>query len=163
MRTTGRILSYAVNRKYIPVRVEISGTECVEEIRKYKAKTKTVSLDGFRICALIESLTIGRNLSFLLHAPRKGFIGRRLFLLVGKESLNVAVCPDFEDKVLSFLGTVAATRNVPASELLYELSSFRKGDTGVPGKKSVFDLSSRGRVIMHKLAGILKEGPCLRP
>jgi hypothetical protein len=164
MRATGRTVSYAVNRKCISARVEIFGTECVGDLRKYKARTRTASLDGFRICAPIESLTIGRNVSFLLRAPRKGFIGSWFFLLAGKESLSVAVCPDFEDKLFSFLCTVAAKRNVLASELLYELSSFTKGDAGVPGKKSVFDLSeSRGRVIVGKRACILKEGPCSRP
>ena len=48
MRTTGRVASFTVNKKHISVRVEIPTTEGVEELRKYKGKTKTVSLDSGR-------------------------------------------------------------------------------------------------------------------
>ncbi len=117
-----------------------------------------MSLDGFRIYAPIDSLAIGKNLSFLLHGQRKGFIAHRLFLLMEKETRSVAVSTDFEDKLLYFLDA-AARRSVKASELLYELSCFKKdGDRVVPGKRSVFDLSeSQGRVIMDKLSGLLQE------
>ena len=159
MRTTGRVASFTVNKKHISVRVEIPTTEGVEELRKYKGKTKTVSLEGFNIHAAIDSLAPGRNLSFLLHAPKKSFIASKLFLLMERQTVDIVVSTDFEDKLLYFLDTVAAKRAVNAADLLYELSSFkREGDRIVPGKRSVFDLSeSQGRVIMDKLSGLLQE------
>ena len=127
MRTTGWVASFTVNKKHISVRVEIPTTEEVEELRKYKGKTKTVSLDGFKIHAAIDSLALGKNLSFLLHAPKKSFIARKPFLLMEKETMDIVVSTDFEDKLLYFLDTVAVKRKVNASELLYELSSFNEG------------------------------------
>ena len=159
MRTAGRVASFTVNKERISVRVEIPTTEGVEELRKYKGKTKTVSLDGFKIHAAIDSLALGKNLSFLLHAPKKSFIAHKLFLLMERQTVNIVVSTDFEDKLLYFLDTVAERRKVNVSELLYKLSSFRgEGDRIVPGKRSVFDLSdSQGRVIMEKLSGLLQE------
>ena len=46
-------------------------TEGVEELRKYKGKTKTVSLDGFKFHAAIDSLALGKNQGLLLHAPKR--------------------------------------------------------------------------------------------
>ena len=121
MRTTGRVASFTVNKKHISVRVEIPTTEGVEELRKYKGKTKTVSLEGFKIHAAIDSLALGKNLSFLLHAPKRSFVARKLFLLMEKETMDIVVSTDFEDKLLYFLDTVAAKRTVNAADLLYEL------------------------------------------
>ncbi len=158
MKGSGRIAGYAVNRKTISVRIEMSGAMAhLDELEQYKGKTKTIRLDAFHLVGKIESITISRNVGFLMHAARLDFINRRLFRLMEKEPLTIEVSTPQQDKLLYFLETAAKKRNRKAGDLLFELSSFKKKDGDgpektIPGKRSVFDLSeAQSNVVFDKI------------
>ena len=158
MRTAGKIVGYSVNRKHISIKIETAGTTTViDELEQYKGRTKTIRLDTFQTVGTIESITISKNVVFLVHAARLDFIGRRLFGLMEKDPLNIEVSTTEQDKLLYFLDTVARKRNQRAGDLLFELSCFRKKDGNrertIPGKKSVFELSEpRLKVVFDKIS-----------
>ena len=157
MKGTGKIAGYTVNRKTISVQIELSGAMAVDELERYKGKTKTMRLDTFQVVGKIESITIRRNVGFLVHTARLDFINRRLFRLAEKEPLAVEVSTTQQDKLLYFLDTIARKRSHKPEELLFELSSFKKkGGDGpeklIPGKRSVFDLSeAQSNVVFDKI------------
>ncbi len=159
MKGTGRIVGYAVNRKTISVRIELSGTvPIIDELERCKGKQKTVRLDTFQCVGKIESITISRNVGFLMHVARLDFINRRLFRLMEKESLGIEVSTAVQDKLLYFLDTIAKKRNRKAEDLLFELTSFTKRDgngpaQAIPGKRSIFDLSvAQSNVVFDKIS-----------
>ena len=159
MKGTGRIVGYAVNRKTISVRIELSGAMALlDELEQYKGKTKTIRLDAFQLVGKIESITISRNVGFLMHTARLDFINRRLFRLMEKESLAIEVSTTQQDKLLYFLDTVARKRSRKPEDLLFELTSFKKRDGNgpdktIPGKRSVFDLSeAQSNVVFDKIS-----------
>jgi hypothetical protein len=158
VKGSGRIVGYAVNRKTISVRIELSGAMAVlDELEQYKGKTKTIRLDAFQLIGKIESITISRTVGFLMHAARLDFINRRLFRLMEKEPLVIEVSTAQQDKLLYFLETAAKKRNKKATDLLFELSSFKKRDGNgpeqtIPGKRSVLDLSeAQSSVVFDKI------------
>ena len=62
MKGSGRIVGYAVNRKTISVKIEMSGAApIIDELDRYKGKMKTIRLDAFQLVGKIESITISRN------------------------------------------------------------------------------------------------------
>jgi hypothetical protein len=159
VKGSGRIVGYAVNRKTISVRIELSGAMAfLDELERYKGKTKTIRLDVFHVVGKIESITISKNVGFLMHLPRLDFINRRLFRLMEKEPLIIEVSTPEQDKLFYFLETVAKKRNRKAGDLLFELSSFKKRDgkgpeQTIPGKTSVFDLSeAQSNVVFDKIS-----------
>ena len=159
MKGSGRIISYAVNRKTISLRIEMSGrAPIIDELELYKGKQKTIRLDAFQVVGKIESITISRNVGFLVHTARLDFIHHRLFRLMEKESLAIEVSTTHQDKLLYFLATIARKRNRKAEDLLFELSSFSKRDENgpertIPGKRSVFDLSeAQSNVVFDKIS-----------
>ena len=159
MKGTGRIVGYAVNRKTISVKIEMAGSATfIDELERYKGKQKTVRLDTFQLVGKIESITISRNVGFLMHVARLDFIHRRLFRLMEKEPLAVEVSTPQQDKLIYFLETAAKKRNRKAGDLLFELSSFKKRDVNGPeqtisGKRSVFDLSeAQSNVVFDKIS-----------
>ena len=159
MKGSGRIAGYAVNRKTISVKIEMSGaTTMIDELERYKGKQKTVRLDDFQLVGKIESITISRTVGFLMHAARLDFINRRLFRLMEKEPLAIEVSTTLQDKLLYFLDTAAKKRNKKAADFLFELSSFKKRDGNGPeqtiaGKSSVFDLSeAQSNVVFDKIS-----------
>jgi len=110
MKGSGRIISYAVNRKTISLRIEMSGTApIIDELELYKGKQKTIRLDAFQVVGKIESITISRNVGFLVHTARLDFIHHRLFRLMEKESLAIEVSTTHQDKLLYFLATIASS------------------------------------------------------
>ncbi len=158
MKGSGRIVGYTVNRKTISVKIEMSGSApIIDELERYKGKQKTIRLDTFQLVGKIESITINRNVGFLMHAARLDFINRRLFRLMEKEPLTIEVSTPEQDKLLYFLETAAKKRNRKAGDLLFELSSFKKRDgkgleQTIPGKNSVFDLSeAQSNVVFDKI------------
>ena len=171
MKERGRIVSYAVNQKNISLRIEMAGQPAIlEELERYKGKTKTLRLDGFFLVGSIASITLGKNLAVLVHAARFDSISRRLFSLIEKEPLTIEVSTAEQDKLLYFLDRVAKRRNLKPEDLLFELSSFaRKAGTGektIPGKRSVFDLSeARLQVVLDKLSHLMtqQEPVCSTP
>jgi hypothetical protein len=159
LKGSGRIVGYAVNRKTISVRIELSGAMALlDELEQYKGKTKTIRLDAFQLVGKIESITISRNVGFLMHTARLDFINRRLFRLLERESLLVEVSTAHQDKLLYFLDTTARKRNRKPEDLLFELTSFKKSDGDgpeqtIPGKRSVFDLSeAQSNVVFDKMS-----------
>ncbi len=133
VKGSGRIVGYAVNRKTISVKIEMSGaTPIIDELERYKGKQKTIRLDTFQLVGKIESITISRNVGFLMHAARLDFINRRLFRLMEKEPLTIEVSTTQQDKLLYFLETIARKRNRKPEDLLFELSSFKKRDGNGP-------------------------------
>ena len=158
MKGNGRITGYTVNKKTISVQVELSGaTAVVDELERCKGKMKTIRLDAFQVVGRIESITIRRNVGFLIHAARFDFINRRLFHLMEKEPLTVQVSTPQQDKLLYLLDTIAKKRSQKPDDLLFELSSFKKKDGDgpektIPGKRSVFDLSeAQSSVVFDKI------------
>jgi len=158
VKGSGRIVGYAVNRKTISVKIEMSGSApIVDELERCKVKQKTIRLDAFQLVGKIESITISKNVGFLMHLARLDFINRRLFRLMEKESLVVEVSTTQQDKLLYFLDTVARKRGRKAEDLLFELTSFAKKDGNglgkrIPGKRSVFDLSeAQSNVVFDKI------------
>jgi len=129
----------------------------IDELERYKGKQKTIRLDTFQLVGRIESITISRNVGFLMHAARLDFIDRRLFRLMEKELLAIEVSTAQQDKLLYFLEAAAKKRNRKAADLLFELSSFKKRDgkgpeQTIPGKNSVFDLSeAQSNVVFDKI------------
>jgi len=92
VKGTGRIVGYAVNRKAISVKIEMAGSATIiDELERYKGKPKTVRLDTFQLVGKIESITISRNVGFLMHVARLDFINRRLFRLMEKDPLTIEV------------------------------------------------------------------------
>ncbi len=159
MKGSGRIVGYAVNRKTISVRIEISPTPSViDELEQYKGRQKTIRLDTFQVVGRIESITINKNVGFLVHTAKLEFIHRRLFRLMEKESLAVEMSTTQQDKLLYFLDTVARKQSRTAEDLLFDLSSFTKRDGNgrqktIPGKRSVFDLSeTQSNVVFNKIS-----------
>ncbi len=159
MKGSGRIVGYAVNRKTISVKIQMSGSApIIDELERYKGKQKTIRLDAFQLVGKIESITISRNVGFLMHVARLDFIHRWLFHLMEKEPLAVEVSTPQQDKLLYFLETAAKKRNKKAADLLFELSSFKKRDGNgpeqtIPGKYSVFDLSeAQSNVVFDKIS-----------
>jgi hypothetical protein len=159
VKGSGRIVGYAVNRKTMSFRIEMSGTApIIDELERYRGKQKTIRLDTFQLVGKIESITISRNVGFLVHTARLDFIHRRLFRLMEKESLAIEVSTTLQDKLLYFLDAIARKRNQKAEDLLFELSSFRKRDGNgperiIPGKRSVFDLSeAQSNVVFDKIS-----------
>jgi hypothetical protein len=159
VKGSGRIVGYAVNRRSISVKIEMMGSApIIDELERCKGKQKTVRLDAFQLVGKIESITISRNVGFLMHAARLDFINRRLFCLMEKEPLTIEVSTAQQDKLLYFLATAAEKRNKKVADLLFELSSFKKrGGNGpeqvVPGKRSVFDLSeAQSNVVFDKIS-----------
>jgi hypothetical protein len=159
VKGSGRIVGYAVNRKTISVKIEMTGsTTIVDELERYKGRQKTIRLDAFQFVGKIESITISRNVGFLVHAARVDFIHRRLFRLMEKEPLTIEVSTPQQDKLLYFLETAAKKRNKKAGDLLFELSSFKKKDgngpeQAIPGKRSVLDLSeAQSNVVFDKIS-----------
>jgi len=158
MKGNGRINGYAVNKKTISVQVELSGaTAVVDELERCKGKMKTIRLDAFQVVGRIESITIRRNVGFLIHAARFDFINRRLFHFMEKEPLTVQVSTPQQDKLLYLLDTIAKKRSQKPDDLLFEISSFKKKDGDgpektIPGKRSVFDLSeAQSSVVFDKI------------
>ncbi len=158
MKGNGRITGYAVNKKTISVQVELSGAMAVvDELERCKGKMKTIRLDAFQVVGKIESITIRRNVGFLIHAARFDFINRRLFRLMEKEPLTIRVSTTQQDKLLYLLDTIAKKRSQKPDDLLFELSSFKKKDGDgpektIPGKRSVFDLSeAQSNVVFDKI------------
>ena len=106
----------------------------------------------------IESITINRNVGFLIHVARLDFINRQIFRLMEREPLTIEVSTTQQDKLLYFLETVAKKRSKKAADLLFELSSFKKRDgkgpeQAIPGKSSVFDLSeAQSNVVFDKIS-----------
>ena len=158
MKGSGRIVGYAVNRKTISVRIEMSGAApIIDELERCKDKQKTIRLDTFQLVGKIESITISRNVGFLIHTARLDFINRRLFRLMEKEPLAIEVSTTQQDKLLYFLDTIARRRNRKADELLFELHPSRKGrkrsGQAIPGKRSIFDLSeAQSNVVFDKIS-----------
>jgi hypothetical protein len=159
VKGSGRIVGYAVNRKTISVKIEMSGSApIIDELERYKGKQKTIRLDAFQLVGKIESITISRTVAFLMHAARLDFINRRLFRLMEKEPLTIEVSTAQQDKLLYFLEAAAKKRNRKAADLLFELSSFKKRDgkgpeQTIPGKSSVFDLSeAQSNVVFDKIS-----------
>jgi hypothetical protein len=159
VKGNGRIVGYAVNRKSISVKIEMSGpTNIIDELERYKGKQKTVRLDAFQLVGKIESITINRSVGFLMHAARLDFINRRLFRLMEKEPLIIEVSTPQQDKLLYFLETAAKKHSRKAADLLFELSSFTKRDGNgpeqtIPGKRSVFDISeAQSNVVFDKIS-----------
>lgn len=159
MNGSGRISGYAVNRKTISVRIEMSGaTSAFDELERYKGKHKTIRLETFQLVGKIESITISKKVGFLMHTARLDFINRRLFRLMEQESLAIKVSSTHQDKLLYFLDTIAKNRNQKAEDLLFELSSFNRRDGNgpdktIPGRRSVFDLSdAQSNVVFDKLS-----------
>ena len=171
MKERGRIVSYAVNQKHISLRIEMSGPAAVvEELERYKGRTKTLRIDAFPLVGRIASITLGKNLAVLVHAARFDFISRRLFSLIEKDPLTIEVSTAEQDKLLYFLDTVAKKCNLKPEDLLFELSSFtRKDGSGkkiIPGKRTVFDLSeAQIHVVLDKLSHLmaLQESSCSAP
>jgi hypothetical protein len=158
MKGNGRVTGYAVNKKTISVQIELSGAMAVvDEIERYKGKVKTIRLDSFQVVGKIESITIRRNVGFLIHAARLDFINRRLFHLMEKEPLTIRVSTPQQDKLLYLLDTIAKKLGQKPDDLLFELSSFKKKDGDgpektIPGKRSVFDLSeAQSSVVFDKV------------
>jgi hypothetical protein len=158
MKGNGRITGYTVNKKTISVQIELSGAMAVvDELERYKGRMKTIGLDTFQVVGKIESITIRRNVGFLIHAARFDFINRRLFRLMEKEPLTIRVSTTQQDKLLYLLDTIAKKRSQKPDDLLFELSSFKKKDGDVPektipGKRSVFDLSeAQSNVVFDKI------------
>jgi hypothetical protein len=169
VKGSGRIVGYAVNRKTISVRIEMTSS-AVDELERYKGKRKTIRLDAFQVVGKIESITISKNMGFLVHTARLDFISRRLFRLMEKKSLVIEVSTASQDKLLYFLDTVAKRRDQKPEDLLFELSSFKKRDgigpeKTIPGKRSVFDLSeAQSKVVLDKigkLSATLQDASCL--
>lgn len=159
MKGSGRIVGYGVNRKTISVRIELSpATSVIDELERYKGRQKTIRLDTFQVVGKIESITINKNLGFLVHTARLDFIHRRLFQLMEKESFAIEVSTASQDKLFYFLDTVARKRDQKPEDLLFELSSFNKRDANgpgkmIPGKRSVFDLSeAQVKVVFNKIS-----------
>ena len=159
MKGNGRIAGYAVNRKTISVKIEMSdSTTIVDELERYKGKQKTIRLDTFQLMGRIESITINRNVGFLIHVARLDFINRQIFRLMEREPLTIEVSTTQQDKLLYFLETAAKKRNKKAGDLLFELSSFKKKDgngpeQAIPGKRSVLDLSeAQSNVVFDKIS-----------
>ena len=135
VKGSGRIVGYAVNRKTISVRIEMSGAApIIDELNQYKGKMKTIRLDTFQLVGKIESITISKNVGFLVHMARLDFINRRLFRLMEKEPLVVEVSTTQQDKLLYFLDTIARKRSRKPEDLLFELTSFKKRDGNGPGQ-----------------------------
>ena len=156
MKGSGRIVGYTVNRKTISLTIEMSGMASLDELDQYKGKHKTFRFDTFQVVGKIESITLGKNVGFLVHTARLDFIHRRLFRLMEKESCAVEVSTTLQDKLLYFLDTIARKLNRKAEDLLFELSSFKKKENGrektIPGKRSVFDLSeAQSKVVFDKM------------
>ena len=158
MKGNAKIAGYAVNRKMISVRIEMSATASViDELQACKGKHKTIRLDTCQVVGKIESITIRRNVGFLVHASRFDFINRRLFHLMEKEPLTIRVSTPQQDKLLYLLDTFAKKRSQKPDDLLFELSSFKKKDgdgpeKAIPGKRSVFDLSeAQSNVVFDKI------------
>jgi len=159
VKGSGRMVSYAVNRKTISVRIEMGGSPAiVDELERYKGKQKTIRLDTFHLVGKIESITISRSVGFLIHSARLDFVNQRLFRLMEKEPLAVEVSTTQQDKLLYFLDTVARKRSQKPEDLLFELTSFEKRDGSgpaqpIPGKRSIFDLSeAQSNVVFDKIS-----------
>jgi len=159
VKGSGRIVGYAVNRKTISVKIEMfPATSVIDELERYKGKQKTIRLDTFQVVGKIESITISKNVGFLVHTARFDSIQRRLFRLIEKESLAIEVSTAHQDKLLYFMETAAKKRNQKAEDLLFELSSFKKrngngAEKTIPGKRSVFDLSeAQSNVVFDKIS-----------
>jgi hypothetical protein len=165
VKVSGRIVGYGVNRKTISVKIEMPGpTTIIDELERCKGKQKTIRLDAFQLVGRIESITISKNVGFLIHTARLDFISRRLFRLMEKQPLTVEVSTTQQDKLLYFLDTIAQQRNRKADDLLFELTSFRKRDGNglgktIPGKRSVFDLSEAQLNIVFDRISRLSAGP----
>jgi hypothetical protein len=164
-------VSYAVNQKSISLRIEMAGqATTVEELERYKGKTKTLRLDAFQLVGKIESITLRKTVGLLVHTARFDSVSRRLFTLLDKDALAIEVSTPEQDKLLYFLDTAARARNRKQGDLLFELSSFRKndgsGEKTIPGKRSVFDLSGALlRVVLGKLSHLVgrEEPSCSTP
>ncbi len=165
MRGTGRIVGYSVNRKHVSIKIELSQTTAViDELERYKGKTKSIRLDTFQVVGKIESITISKSVGFLVHVARLDFINRRLFGLMEKDPLSIEVSTTEQDKLLYFLDTAAKRRNQKAADLLFELSSFKKrdgnGERIIPGKRSVFELSEpQLNVVFDKISHLATTSP----
>ncbi len=154
MKGNGRIAGYTVNKKTISVQIEVPrAMAVVDELERYKGRMKTIKLDTFQLVGKIESITIRRNIGFLIHTARLDFINRRLFHLMEKEPLTIKVSTTQQDKLLYLLDTVAGKRSQKPEDLLFELTSFTKKDGDgpektIPGKRSVFDLSDAQSIVV---------------
>ena len=128
MKGNGKIAGYAVNKKTISIQIEVPrAMAVVDELERYKGKMKTIKFDAFQVVGKIESITIRRNVGFLIRAARFDFINRRLFHLMEKEPLTIRVSTPQQDKLLYLLDTIAKKRSQKPDDLLFELSSFKKG------------------------------------
>ena len=153
MKGNGRITGYAVNKKTISVQVELSGAMAVvDELERCKGKMKTIRLDTFQMVGKIESITIRRNVGFLIHTARFDFINRRLFRLMEKEPLTVKVSTTQQDKLLYLLDTIARKRSQKPDDLLFELLLFQEKRRRRTGKDN-----SRQKVSLRPLGGPVKR------
>jgi hypothetical protein len=122
-------------------------------ITGYTVNKKTIKFDTFQLAGKIGSITIRRNLGFLIHTAKIDFINRRLFHLMEKDPLTIRVSTIQQDKLLYLLDTIAGKRSQKPEDLLFELTSFTKKDGDgpektIPGKKSVFDLSDAQLIVV---------------
>ena len=115
---------------------------------------KTIRLDTFQVVGKIESITIRRNVGFLIHAARLDFINRRLFRLMEKEPLTIKVSTTQQDKLLYLLDTVARKRSQKPEDLLFELDFFQKEGWRRTGKDN-----SRQEVGLRSLGGPVDRCP----
>ena len=131
------------------MQVELSGAvTVVDELERYKGRMKTIRLDTFQVVGKIESITIRRNVGFLIHAARLDFINRRLFRLMEKEPMTIKVSTPQQDKLLYLLDTIAKKRSQKTGRPPVRAVFFQKEDGDgpektIPGKRSVFILRWR--------------------
>jgi len=161
MRARGRVVNYSVNAKYISIKVDLgkSSEELIDELRSYKEKKKLIRLDWLQIVGEINSILIRNTLGFMIHTGRVDFIARKLFPLVEKEFLDVAISDELEDKISYFLDVASKGSDEKRPDLFYKITSFQKNGKLVPGKKSVFDLSAaQKKVVLDKLNKLVNDG-----
>jgi len=164
VRLKAKIRSYFVRQDAISINLICSSiTDSIiqelKELRENKDNTQDIKIEDLNLTAVIESISIRDSIHILLHSQRDRYVVNKLLEFMDCESVTVIMNSENEKKLSYLLSLASSNMNLPAEEVLYQITTF-KGRDGklVDGKRSIYDISKRSQeVVIDKLAKIVNR------
>lgn len=107
--------------------------------------------------AEIKSINIRKNLSFILHIEKTKPLIYKIIKHMDSP-MHLRFFSDTERSLKHLLNEISSKTGKTEEDILYEVTTFHKGNDVIEGKRSIFDLSERHKsVVVDKLKKILVD------
>lgn len=169
MQIEVKILSASVMANVASVKMCSVSTDqaILDEIRKIRGMRRKFSLRMATnpepvVIAIhdgeIVSVNAGKKLTFVLHIPKNKPLIYKIVKYMD-EPMQFRFFSDTEKTLKQLLSEISAKTGRSEEDILFEATTFTKGNDVIEGKRNIFDLSERHKtVVVSKLEKFLREG-----